>query len=395
MYRQRTSLPTPPGGGGGGGGGGSETLFSSGRLTYAGTVALPNFTSGTRKFAFIKGSPFAYDPLHDNYLMGCFDQHGLFVIRVSLPAPVPHPGDGTIDGVPEATVLMSDWVDIFDGQSTEHPDLSQGVMCGGCIVDGTDLWTLQEPRYNGAATQFGVLGRVDNTADLTSLNGDPPWEPDIHWHNLCRGGTLIPQDLANTHFGGRRLLCGVGTGIAQFMNRGPCAITMDRPSAPSQILTTQKLIYYANDDPYIWPATADPWDDSFQQMSQQWIEDGDDDWVVQTGIVTLGNYDYKKDVGCGLIDGPVGFPYYVYGMTWHVDQLAAAAAGTIQPNQQTPREIVDLSEHFVRRNDPCLYRHSHGSAWNATLRRLWVMEPRGNDEVFDDLPLLHAYDLAA
>lgn len=382
MYRQRTSLPTPPGGGGG------ATLWS--RFSYVGSVLTPASPTA-QTFAFMRDS-LAYDPTDDTFLIGAHDtNHPRGIARLSIPAPVAHAQDGTTTGLPTCTLLAGP-VDITDGQGTTHPDGDVPFRVGNIALLDGKIWWVQEPNYHATPSTHPVLGHSDNTTNLTLLNGVAPWETNVHYKQLCRCVTVIPQAWADTNVGGRRFLMGcAGVSGDTDASHGPVAIAVQQPTTPGQTLTTQALSFHPEADKWIWPDTAREWHNGHKQFSMQWIEDGVDNWVVMTGTRYLTNYGYKHSTFCepggegnGGFDGDERRWWL---MTFHADDLLTA--------DPQPREVVTITAPTFIRADECLPENPIVTAWDSVRKRLWIMEPKGDDQPFDDRPVLHAFDLAA
>lgn len=364
------------------------------RFSYFGSVLTPA-SPDAQTFAFIFNR-FCYDPTDDTFLLGTHEtQRPREVARLSIPAPVPHAQDGTVAGLPTCS-LVAGPADITDGQATTYAGGARTMEVGGIVVHNGKIYWAQEGVYDTDGFSHPVVGSSTNTGDLTNLQATAPVEVDIHYKEVSRCITVIGETWANAHVGGKRLLMGcMGISGDTLASHGPVAIAVAEPPGPT--LATERLSFYPYQGPrpFVWADNGHTYHQSQHQYSLQWIEDGADNWIVMTGRRTLGQYTYTGSTPCESGNGFKGFPYVPYLMIYHADDFLPVLAGTKEPDEIRPREVVDLSVHFVRQEDSCLYRHRHATAWDAVRKRLWVIEPRGDDQPFDDRAVLHAFDLGA
>lgn len=368
-------------GGGSPGGGSPDGRLDPSMFHYAGAFRVPFGGFGTSHFGY-GGAQLALGTRAEPSLyMGGFVLDNK-VAEITIPTPV-KPTGGSAAGLPVATIIQP-FADPTGGLAAGAID--EHRLGGLTTLEGQLHWSVWR-WYN--VTGEAVRGHGWSSPDLANPAPAGIWTLG-DYHNQMTAGYLFaaPQDWADAHTGGRRLIAGNTVSTAnQWTSSGP-SFTAYRPASTSGSLDALALTYYPHGE-HEFPGYQRP----DRLGGAVWLRVGGVDSVLVVGRKSLGETRYGDGTAtdCSMDKGWHGDPYEAQFMLYAAADLAAVAEGRMQPWETRPYKVWSPNAELLA---GCEY-FLGGAAYDSTTGRLYVSQIEA-DTVTDEyqpLPVVHVWNV--
>jgi hypothetical protein len=334
------------------------------------------------------------------YLVG-HQQHQQ-VAELSIPRPFVSRRRNA-DELPVAQVLQP-FADITGGlQSSLTDGSSEPFQIGGMLVTDNKLhWTLHK-YYNVEGVDLPSHGTTD--LELGSLEADGPWHlGPLHsglpqWHSYKHAGYIleVPQQEADTWFGGRNLISGlqISTGL-QYSSQGPALFAYRLPPAgtlPGRSLDALPLCWYSEESPLPGHHPADRW------TGAAWLTLGDKQAVIVVGRKSHGAlyYGEPRPGDCSPYKGYHGPPYDVEVAFYSPASLIHVAHGQLPAKGLSPWLRWDgrfdggsISQYLF----PTCGQDVGGLAYDRARNLIYLTQTDAavtKDNQWESLPVIHVF----
>ena len=210
----------------------------------------------------------------------------------------------------------------------------------------------------------------------------------------------VPEDWAAAHVGGRSLATGRFRDGGQG-GQGPCIFALapwqhgDPPPAQAVLSAVPLLLYSTTywDDPHGGAYAMDRYHHSDMWAGAAWLTAGADSAVVFVGTKGRGECWYgNQDGPCLDCEDRGWWSTYFDGEMIFYDpaDLAAVAAGTMQPYEPQPYAVMSLDHLLYHVVSPQMRHHVKAASFDRAGGLLYVFEPLADS----DRPLVHVWKVS-
>ncbi len=366
-------------------------------MAPAGDIAESTFAFGGATSAFNPaGDPGGDDDFSGSLFMSGHPRENPGVAEIAIPEPFLH--GGSTDGLPVAEVLQP-FADITSGRAAEFVG-SQAVggddefRYGGLeVVDGPDgsrlHWTVWQ--FNNV-TDSDVPGHGHSSLDLSQPDPQGPFFAG-EANGLVTAGYLfaVPDDFADQHFDGKRLLTGhKDEPTTTTRSWGPPFFAYAPPESaePNSRVDAIELASYLDGDQLADYGRADI------APGGSWVTTSDGaSAVVTVGRRGLGEVREGAAIegDCDPYAGVHADPYEPQIMFYRPADLAAVAAGDIEPSELQPYRRWNPAEHLI---STCRWYLSSIS-FDAENNLAYVVQTEADtsQDEFSPIPVIHVFQL--
>ncbi len=382
-------------------------------LTYLGAFRLPDGPdeiawgwSGEALTYYPDGNADGDDGGLPGSLFGTGHNWNQYVSEISIPQPVVS-ADKNLDELNTARTLQ-EFADVhWDGfEEMEQPRAGLAYLPAQGEQAAGKLYMCFGPHLSEPDTRPSH-GWCE--LDLANPQTAGPWQMGGLWPYLTADYLLaIPQDWADQHTPTMRLGTGRFRDGGQ-SSQGPTLIAAGpwnhgNPPEAGATIDTVTLLQYSNiaEEPQ---TTVQNYHHSDQWTGAAWLTAGERSAVIFVG--TKGQDECWYGFGNGVVwpeEGPwpdvPDYPFDQRGwwstsfvaqiMFYDPADLAAVAAGTMQPGEPQPYATMNIDEVLYREKPIIEYYHVGAAAFDNSNGLLYIIEPRGDE----DKSLIHVWRVA-
>jgi hypothetical protein len=356
-----------------------EGLVQSSSLVYQGAFRLPLPDFGTATFAY-GGTALAFNPAGNSlFLVG----HDWYQQVAEVGVPDVRVADSLSDLA--TAPLLQPLTDVTEGRLPQIDDPSNTIKIGGLLPYQNQLYVSAYSYYDADGNQ--VLSHFVSGLDL-SAQGDVggPYAVGDSAGVISGYFGLVPADW-QTALGGPVLNGNCCLGIITRTSFGPAVSSLDpvnigviTPSPALPLLgypdAHQTLGGWSSNSPYFNGTTE----------VRGVVFPGNAHSVLFFGRHGIGPFCYGTGAEChdpsDNSKGTHGYPYAYFVWAYDAADLAAVAAGTVQPWQVVPYAIWALNLPFASAN-----AHINGAAYDPVTGRIFVSQGFGDGTK----PLIHVF----
>lgn len=347
----------------------SADLLQPENLAYQGAFLAPGWRPGARWGAGLDA--LTYNPERGTLIGSAHAvQFPGYVGEMSVPA-LRVPSGGSTAGIERAADVFP-FVDVGGSFRQELSDTGLDRFGGLELLDGRLYWCF----YRYYAVQ--PLNQIDDPT--FGSEGEGLWRAgDFHQKLTSNYMTTIPEDWANQHVQGHRLLVGKGDGAGAAGNsQGPALFAVNAQNFDE----AARLLYYPSDHPVVGRSACDRWE------GLVWVY-GDKEAVMVAGTRGLGPDRYGRPVegDCSTDKGYHCDPYGARVLLYSPDDLADVVEGT-RPSHVQPYVEIDLDPVFASASDRC-YPGVGAAAYDHAGKRVFIVQSNGEN------PIIHVWKVTS